>query len=48
MKSVYNKIEEYNTGKKQKTLIVFADMIANMINKKMTQQSINYLLDTEN
>lgn len=34
MKSVYNKIEEYNTGKKQKILIVFADMIANMINKK--------------
>ena len=34
MKSVYNKIEEYNTGKKQKILIVFADMIADMINKK--------------
>ena len=31
---MFTKIEEYNIGKKRKILIVFADMIADMINKK--------------
>ena len=34
MQGVYKNIEEYNPGKKRKVLIVFADMIAHMINNK--------------
>ena len=34
MHDVYKNIEEYNLGKKRKTLIVFDDMIAGMINNK--------------
>ena len=34
MKDVYKNIDEYNSGKKHKTLIVFHDIIADMINNK--------------
>ena len=34
MQDVYKNIEEYNPGKKRKVLIVFHDMIADMINNK--------------
>ena len=34
MQDVYKKIEEYNLGKKRKILIVFHDMIPDMINNK--------------
>ena len=34
MQDVYKNIDEYNLGKKRKILIVFDDMIADMINKK--------------
>ena len=34
MKDVYKNIEDYNPGKKRKMLIVFDDMIADMINNK--------------
>ena len=34
MQDVYKNIEEYNLGKKSKVLIVFDDMIADMINNK--------------
>ena len=34
MQDVYKNIEEYNTDKKRKTLIIFDDMIADMINNK--------------
>ena len=34
MQDVYENINEYNTGKKSKILIVFDDMIADMINNK--------------
>ena len=34
MKDVYKNIEEHNLGKKHKVLIVFADMIADMVNNK--------------
>ena len=34
MQDVYKNIEEYNLGKKRKILIVFDDMIADMINNK--------------
>ena len=34
MQDVYKNIEEYNLGKKRKVLIVFDDMISDMINNK--------------
>ena len=34
MQDVYKNIEEYNIGKKRKILIVFDDMIADMINNE--------------
>ena len=34
MQDVYKNIEEHNLGKKRKILIVFDDMIADMINNK--------------
>ena len=34
MQDVYKNIEEYNLGKKSKVLLVFDDMIADMINNK--------------
>ena len=34
MQDVYKNIEDYNPGKKRKILIVFDDMIADMINNK--------------
>ena len=34
VQDVYKNIEDYNPGKKRKTLIVFDDMIADMINNK--------------
>ena len=34
MQDVYKNIEDYNPNKKRKILIVFDDMIANMINNK--------------
>ena len=36
MEDVYENIENYNPGKKRKILIVFDDMIADMINHKKT------------
>ena len=36
MQDVYKNIEDYNPGKKRKILIVFHDMIADMINNKKT------------
>ena len=34
MQNVYKNIEDYNPNKKRKALIIFDDMIADMINKK--------------
>ena len=34
MQDIYKKIQEYNLGKKREVLVVFDDMIANMINNK--------------
>ena len=34
MQDVYKNIEDYNPGKKRKILIIFDDMIADMINNK--------------
>ena len=38
MQDVYKNIEDYNPGKKHKILIVFDDMIADMINNKILIQ----------
>ena len=35
MQNLYKTIEEYNIGKKRKILIVFDDMIADMVNNKL-------------
>ena len=46
MQDVYKSIEEYNSGKKCEVLIVFDDMIVDMIcNKNLI---LNYLLEAEN
>ena len=47
MQGVYKNIEEYNTGKKPKILIVFDDMITDMISNK-NLLLLNYLLEAEN
>ena len=36
MQDVYKNIENYNPGKKRKLLLVFNEMIADMINNKKT------------
>ena len=36
MDNVYENIEEYNPNKKRKLLIVFDDMIADMVSNKKT------------
>ena len=41
MQDAYKNIEEYNIGKKPETLIVFEDMIADMINNKKTKSNSN-------
>ena len=49
VQDVYKDINEYNLGKKHKLLIVFDDMIADLINnKKLIQQQLNCLLEAEN
>ena len=41
MQDVYKNIEDYNSDKKIKVLIVLHDMIADMINNKKTNLSSN-------
>ena len=41
MQDVYINIEEYNIGKQCKILIVFVDMIADMVNNKKTKSCSN-------
>ena len=43
MQDVYKNIEEYNPGKKRKILIVFDDMIADMINNKKLNSVVTEL-----
>ena len=43
MQDAYKNINEYNTYEKRKTLIVFDDIIADMINNK----KLNSILETE-
>ena len=41
MQNVYKNIKKYNIGKKYKILIVFDDMIADLINNKKTKSNCN-------
>ena len=43
MQDVYKNIENYNSGKKRKILIVFDDMIADMINNKKVNPVVTEL-----
>ena len=43
MQDVYKNIDEYNLGKKRKILIVFHDMIADMINNKKLNSVVSEL-----
>ena len=48
MDDIYKNIEKCNPNKKHKILIVFYDMIANMLsNKKLNLVVTEYLLDAE-
>ena len=47
MQDVENHIEEYNLGKKRKILIVFDDMIADMINNKKLKPIVTELFIRE-
>ena len=44
MQDVYKNIEKYNIDKKPKILIVFDDMIGDMINNKKTKSSSNWIV----
>ena len=41
MDDFYKNIEEYNPNKKRKILIVFDDMIADMLSNRKTQSNSN-------
>ena len=43
MQDVYNNIEEYNTDEERKILIVFDDMIADMINNRKLSSIVTEL-----
>ena len=43
MQDVYKNIEKYNPGKKRKVLMVFNDMIADMINNKKLNSVVTEL-----
>ena len=48
MQDVYKNIEEYNPGRKCNLLIVFDDVIADMISNKKLNQIVTDLLEEEN
>ena len=43
MQDVYKNIEDYNLGKKHEVLIIFDDMISDMINNKKLNQIVTEL-----
>ena len=43
MQDIYKNIEDYNQGKKRKIIIVFDDMIADMINNKKLNTAVSEL-----
>ena len=48
MDDVYQNIDDYNPSRKRKILIVFDDMIADIMSNKKFQAIIKELLDAEN
>ena len=48
MDDVYNNINDYNSNRKRTILIVFDDMIADIMTNKKIWTIKNYLLDAEN
>ena len=46
MKDVYKNIEEYNLGKKLKVLLVFDDIMSNIINNKRLNAIVTELFIT--
>ena len=44
MQDVYENIQGYNPNKKRKVLIIFDDMIADMINNKKLNQLVTELV----
>ena len=48
MRDAYKNIDEYNPHPENKTLIVFDDMIADMINNKKLNSIVTCLLEEEN
>ena len=47
MDDIYKNIEEYNPNKKQKILIVFDDLIADMLSNKKINPIVNELFNRE-
>ena len=47
MDDIYKNVEEYKPNKKRKILIVFDDMIADMLHNKKLNKKLNYLLKTK-
>ena len=48
MQDVYKNIEDYNPIKKRKVLIIFDDMIADMINNNKLNPIVTELLEVKN
>ena len=49
MDDIYKNIEEYNSNKKRKILIMFDDMIADMFsNKKLDRIATEFITEEEN
>ena len=44
MDDIYKNIEQYNSNKKRKTLIVFDDMISDLLSNKKTQSKSNWII----
>ena len=44
MRNIYKNVDYYNPDKENKTLIVFDDMIADMIHKKKTRFNGNWIV----
>ena len=47
MDDIFKNIEEYNANKKRKILIMFDDMIADMLSNKKLDRIVNELITEE-
>ena len=49
MDDIYNNIDDFNSSSKRKILLLFDDMIVDIMNNKKFEVILkNYLLDSEN